>query len=188
MLLKFNNDHDANMRLAGTVVRYNGSPFYIRQVNDLFAEGYDILDEEGEDARIHIRDEGWDFASPPLGYVNTRVGVSMYVARWPHRKQKQGLVLDRLDLRSNYVGISAQPNVRDLAKTIIAYYPTVEECFGKDRSRRRSIAFHREFAIGEKALFYRTMPVADIDEEKFIVADNFYANYIKEVVGEKWLK
>jgi hypothetical protein len=32
------------------------------------------------------------------------------------------------------------------------------------------------------------MPVADIDEEKFIVADNFYANYIKEVVGEEWLK
>ena len=89
----------AQQRLRGTIVMYDGSPFYIENVRvseddpEEFVAHGGMVNDRGVYERhdVNLEDEGWnDFRNlPALGYVNTPTHL-YHIARLPARTVKHG--------------------------------------------------------------------------------------------------
>lgn len=143
----YTNTEYARSRLTNTVVRApNGQPIYINSVggpnNNIRVSALNLLTEEEEAFRL----SDLDLTPAPLGYINVG-GVAKYLSRAPMRRDwHQGLRY--ANIRVSDGSSSRDLNYRDVAKTIIGSFPTLERCIKKIQIYpRRSYAFSRSFCL-----------------------------------------
>lgn len=145
------NVNDAQMRLAGCVVRYSNTPVYISRVfesgGDVFCEFNKLGEMDEGHRRRKVNDENWNFKPVRLGYVNLR-GETFFVERAPVRKWKQGLHPDNIhivpDFRDGRKGILTTMALRSC---INGDYPSIETAVDRINNKWISHAFHRFYAL-----------------------------------------
>jgi hypothetical protein len=194
--MKYDNVNDAQMRLGGTVIRYNGKPVYVIDVGDKKdPETFDTyiylnitFPIDGVVDQVLIDDPLLDFSPVPVGYVNYN-GGSAYVHRVPIRKWKQGLHRDNLNVEwDTYNGLGEDADIlvtSSLARSILNEYPAFDEAIERVRSKRdKSCAFNRKFSlvrsdIGLLWLYYKGEQVGWIEGEQTFVLGNEH-RYLQE--------
>lgn len=142
----------AGSRLVGSVVRFNGKPVMVDNVDEEGrATGYYIKSERPFNA--HISNMNLD--PVPLGYINTGSNA-VYIARQPKRNDwRQGMRFANVkSINSNIT-----PNelgYKCIAPCIMGEFPNIEECQKAVANGANSMAFSRRFSIGNnKSLSYR---------------------------------
>jgi hypothetical protein len=171
----FDNVRDANMRLQGTIVRYEGQPIQIHEVVGVDAAiklvVMGLVDEEVQ--RLGLDDPELNLDPVPLGYVNEGKGTS-YVERIPIRKWKHGLHRENVHIRGDMVELGRDViRTRYMADTILGVFPTLPEALQSVvEGRRKETAFNRKFSLrmdeetGIVNLMYRTERVGFVMDGK----------------------
>lgn len=167
--VEYENLHDAQMRLQGTVVLYDGEPVYITGINqvgpddpkgDIFrvyasplpykpARG--VMEAEG--FRKFISSKKFDMAPFPMGFMNLN-GVAYYCSRLPRRQQRQGLSNGTFSCIG--VGMPDVPALRfentidkqPFVDCIKGKYPGFKDAIREiERGNANGMAFDRSFAV-----------------------------------------
>jgi len=164
---------EAEMRLSGSMVMYDGEPVYITGVTgaapgdpkpDIFrvyavplplphgvlggrAAGND------EAFRRFISSRRFDFQTPRMGFVNYNNGI-YYCCRMPQRQQKQGLCngtffcREVVGQRGEGYNLNSFLGTQEFVDTIKGRYPTFPEAIEKLKTTDAlAVAFSREYAI-----------------------------------------
>lgn len=184
----WDNQQDAHMRASGTVVRFNGKPVYIKDVQ---TEGGELLVNfvyllTGRKSTARLSDELWNWKPVPTGFVNTGDKV-FYVQRKPVRKWKQGLSRDNCSVFPKALGMQEMFKSKQFGRTVMRDYPSYKEAFAKVRSEGGQVAFHPDLAIsrskvGPIYLLYRTDTVGWLEQGELILGDDW--SFLKEIVQE----
>lgn len=158
LAIKYEGVADANMRLKGTVVLYEGNPVYIRNV--VAGEKDEILRVQADpipikprtmdeaEMRKYISSKKFDIAPFKMGYVNAPTGC-FYCSRLPSRQQKQGLSSETFtgrDHRGNAVPFSNFTTCKEVVAMVKGDYPSFEVA-KRALAKCPSVAFDREFAL-----------------------------------------
>jgi len=201
MHIWYDNKKDAEMRLNNTYIRYKGKPAYVL--------GFTA---EGRRVKIHLevgidRNEvviDWaspdiDISSPPLGYINlhsmNKGNEALYAARMPSRRQAQGLIPDKIVyMECGKTGTWRHRNpIRDAIMRVISNdYRDAVGCYEhwfEERKDGFTVAFSREWAVGERGVYWRAHCVGQVKHESgkhIITLDKtlFYDTDIKEVFAD----
>jgi len=186
----YDNVDDARMYLSGTVVRLDGTPVYIRQVEPLDSGGitarYRVLGEDNNRNRT-LADGGWDLTPVPLGYINLGRDGCYYLIRTPGRRYHQGLHGDSLcSLRNGRVTVFGFPDMALLSRTILGEYPTYQEVYDAVTHGSQPKAFTRTLALnggGHITLEHRGTEVGYEADSAMVLYPEFA--YLKENIREQ---
>lgn len=169
----YDNVHDAEMRLSGTVIRFLNEPVYVRSVytnnNNIYLHLQNCINDE--EKKVKLTNEGIDISSPPLGFIQSLSGYGMtyfYAARMPARKQQQGLDTRRMVVYNPIAGGIARlhANLRQIGECIKGLYTDNLINYRdliKTMDPRIVIAFSRNIAASTSTLYYKTHPVGKIE-------------------------
>ena len=172
-MLKYDTVEDATMRLNNTIVRYAGRPVHIVQVfkkrnsKYIWLKFEDLYDNNTYDVKLD--DDKWNFASPPLGYIQHTPDSSVYLLRLPERKQAQGLHIERIYYTTNsekgLTNLMQYPNYRDVRFAISNDYSSACHWFDlKNRFKRFSLAISRDLCLTSTSLFFHCHSVGSIEQ------------------------
>jgi hypothetical protein len=163
----YENLGDAQMRLQGTIVLYDGEPVYITDVRevgpgdpkgDIFRVyasplPYDPGIRRAEEMRKFISSKKFDLAPFPMGFMNFQGNV-FYCTRLARRQQRQGLsagTLSALPVGNPTVGahrFETLISVPEFLDCIKGRYPTVAEATRQiEEAGATGIAFSRSFCL-----------------------------------------
>jgi hypothetical protein len=165
--LTYDSVEEAQRRLVGTIVTYDGQPV---QVNDVRSHPDGILrvsfsawpfDGREPDVRKMINSPLFKrFVTPPLGFCNYFSGRSancFWTERVSARTQRQGLSSDTFNAsalqsgdRANYSAIVASDGFREM---VCGEYPTYADALAR-LVPNSSIAVDRNFALAKSAGSY----------------------------------
>lgn len=177
--LTYDTVEDARMRLLNTIVRFAERPVYIMDIqakrSNIFISFEDMYD--GNTFTMKLRDEKWDFSSPPLGYVQHSANASVYCYRSPERRQAQGLHIERIMYALNGRGLqqgdNRYNNYRMLRYPIADDYKPAKTWFTMQRMQAVfELALSRDLCISQDSLFFHTHKVADVREDGTIIILN----------------
>ena len=151
----WDNAQDANMRIARSVIRYDGFPVFVHEVletRDGLMVYYSTMEEDAGNLAgepVPLTDNGWDFTPVPLGYLNTPRYGALYSSRVPIRKWKQGLHMENFVVRrgERHYEVGEFLNDQVLTNCILGNYPKFKQCLDKVLKDRESAAFHRHYAL-----------------------------------------
>lgn len=167
--IPYENVGDAQMRLQGSVVLYDGEPVYIREVTQVgagdpkgdvfrvYAEPLPLTSRERnreDEFRKFISSKKFDMAPFPMGFMNWN-GDAVYIHRRARRQQRQGFSegtfgADFVSQNPNGTGINFGTCVKskEFVDCIKGKYPSVSDAtkiIMNDKAR--SVAFSRTFAL-----------------------------------------
>ena len=175
----FHSWEHASSYLSGSVIRYNDEPVMVDHVDEENNLVFYPIKTLGGNSRVRVTtteldDRGINMKPVPLGMFNFcnedgYVLDSAYLSRVPNRGWKIGLTSHNMNtyvVRSSYDNVIANYRNNNLIKstsffnTVMNIYPTYQgvlEEFETAMSRRRSIAFSRNFTIiaEDRKLMYR---------------------------------
>lgn len=186
----WDNQGDAQMRTAGSIVRWKGDPVYIKEVyiNDNRKVAARMVNlRTGKQHRSILASKDWDWTPVPTGFVNVR-SRTFYVSRVPIRKWKQGLHRDNVKI------VPQNPGGRDIIRTaefaacVRRDYPSFEECMTRlDDKIAVSWAFHPEWAVerdpsGLTWLLHRSRKVGWLQDDEAKLGEEY--GYLKESYAE----
>jgi hypothetical protein len=191
-MLSYGEEYEyAHDRLAGSVVRKDGVPCLIQNVE---GDGFTTYRNLGSAKWLEDQLENFNLEPIPLGFVNTFKQGLVYAYRLPARKFRQGLRADTF-----YYAGPPQFKIRydspDLINTALNIFPSVESCAENVivEEYQYGCAFNRHWAIGKKkkggmSLLFMTKPVGTIDfhhdgEKPQIKLENRF-KYLEECLGE----
>lgn len=182
---------DLRMRLSGCLVRYKGRPVTTSSHNMTLLIS-DVL--TGENAQIKHDDPDLDISSPPLGYVNDD-RMSYYVARYPLRRQKQGVNSENTYQRAEgkeELGEeqTLQVHWSGIGECVLNDYPTLSDTLAHLEviEQAHSRAFHRKFCLiktsvpGLYQISHMTHRIGLYSKTNQAVISPQYAN--SEMIGE----
>lgn len=168
---RYPHGHDAAMRLAKTIVHYDGEPVYVKSTWDNTLMVIWRMKEGMPDFVVDANDSRLDIASPRMGFLSYG-GEAYYAMRNPIRTQRQGLDITRL----NFQRLRQRDVLRFNVDTDLLYgfrkmlsneYPSVEEA----ASSRHSEPFGKTWALRNigskkvKLLYHRSEAVGFYDKE-----------------------
>lgn len=192
--LRYDNQHDVEMRLHNTIVRYKEQPVLCRirapetePFNGLGVQIRPIAAKQWGEI-IHSSDSDLDISSLPLGYLN--VGdFTAYITRIPYRKQKQGISSDNTSwwpetFTSVHISFWSAIMSKNFCNTVFNIYPNAEQALkalSKKASSVYSIAIHRKFALvkdelGIIKIKHMTKPIGWIppgEKKGFLTEENY---------------
>lgn len=198
----YDNLHDADMRLNGSIIRYCGKPIYVQQCEyhmrgngialkaDMCLPPYDGL-------YVSLDDPNLDFSSAPLGYIDyhTQYGMScVYAVRMPARKQVQGIVPNRIQLYMNGTRQVARNNlsIDHIGRCIMGEVMGYKQYLLVVATRKAQIvSLNRHVAAGYKKLFFMAHEIGDIAHQKgkhivTITSPSFNYFNFEEVFDDNW--
>lgn len=138
---------DLEMRLNRSLVKYNGRPFFIEEVQPNCVLLGKYLDTQRL-AICELPNKNLDIRPVPLGYVNLS-SRAMYVSRIPRRKYKQGLNDQNILLKGymlDGVRVTDLLRSKNLCRCINDEYPSLSDAI-KHAEEHESCAFSRKFAV-----------------------------------------
>lgn len=204
----YENAAEAEHRLYGTVIMYDGKPVYCAGVQGVGANGallklnYLPLQKGGralgDDATIDMSAPGLQVRELRFGYMNSPKNA-YYIVRNPNRHFKQGVTQNSLysepvegdEGRAAYMTFGAmlqEPGFVDMMRGV---YPTPEQAIDKLLSTRdiKAVAFTRDLCIRRDfgdliSLMFKNDKVAwSEDGRRFKLAEDF--KYLKECLAER---
>ena len=188
MTVSYENDWEyASAKLGGSIVRYEGYPVWVVDVNDEYV-CLDKIPSNGGTFKVQLCD--LDLTPLPLGFVNGDNTCS-YIQRVPKRNDwKQGVrAANLMGLSSSSVNLNI--NSVDFVNTVLNKFPSIENCMeyiecGECDSR----AFNRRFSLGTLvkegfSLFYKNYRIGYLDpmRAKSYTLDK-ECFYLKELLEE----
>lgn len=172
--IEYENIEQANMRLQGTVVKYDGEPVYVTNVgqvglNDPKPNIYRVYAaklpyngrEAIEEQRKFISSKKFDLAPFPMGFMN-KDGVTYYCHRLPRKQQRQGLSNGTFSaLEAGTAGVGAGLafkgdnklrlefviEMQEFVDCIKGKYPSFEIATKQIEDGARGVGFSRCFAL-----------------------------------------
>lgn len=186
---RYLNPSDVQMRLAGTIIRYQGEPFWVMHTDGMLVYGNILtgdLDDPANSISVDSSDVELDISSPPLGMMNHGEWGPCYVMRGPRRSQRQGvnpshLLVKRLtsgQLR-NGVPFGGFSDRQAVDRMIKGEHPTFHSLV----AFKRSGTFHRRWAVTRSNfpqymfLYHKTRCVGFVNVERRVVniPKNFFS-------------
>ena len=172
--------HDIQLYLTGSIIRINRTPIYIRGTDDgRKAPVIHIVRlKDGKQDKISINDERLNFLPVPLGYVPTEEDPT-YISRQPLRKWKQGLSNENIRILGGHersrIGFPEFHKVLDA--TIRGKRKGYEEAIEEGGS------FHREFFVMADILFYKGREIGSINKGDAILEPSYdyLSTYLEEL-------
>lgn len=166
---RFDNHRDAESRLLGTILFYQGKSFLVEGISPSLKLTGSIV-TTGQNVTVSQEDPDLQYFCPPLGNINTEAG-SFYVMRQPMRRWKQGI-----DMRALFCPDTPRPllhrhlHFKGLAECLEGVYPSFEESLSSFQGRnpfkqteKARVAFSREFSVSRTgALNYKNRQVGNI--------------------------
>lgn len=173
-MISYGTDYGyANDRLSGTLVRYEGYPCFIHNINlsDGRVSASFLTTDRFKDQNLYLK--YFDLSPVPLGYVNLKSAVS-YVLRYAKRQYKQGLRSNTLSFKGPRVSMESP----EFADSIMNRFPELETCLDYvENEEKQSIAFHRKFAIRKTSknimLDYRGFSCGALRKDKLSLEPKF---------------
>jgi hypothetical protein len=166
---RYDNPSDVNMRLKGSVVRYDGRPIIVSSIrDDLSMTCFDLLTQRK--LFIHSSESALDISSPPLGWVNPYSDENWpgYIMRQSLHSQKQGFSTHNARVFFPFHGITRgysmdnEESQKVLGLTIVGEYPPLSSVL----RRTRGGGFDRDWAVVAKnstnrsmTLYHKVIPV-----------------------------
>jgi hypothetical protein len=152
----FATQADIKLRLDNTIIRWKGRPYYCRNSGESYQLMlYQVANRQEEAIIVDVGDPLLDFSSPPVGFLN-HDEYCVYYSRVPHRKYKQGLANDSIEvhlLNGQKTRDYEHQYVSDKkALMFMGSYPSYHYCWDvihrkPKEVRKISHAFSRNFAI-----------------------------------------
>lgn len=184
----WDDQHDAQMRVYDTVIRYHGEPMYVDEVDDELFIHAEPLKDGLPRVKAHVKNRGWNFKPVPTGYMNVDFGA-VFVARYPCRKWKQGLHRDNVVTIPHRWGFRAIRRA-EFRNVVLNKYPTWEECYqilSNHDLPYEAMAFHRLYAVekdplGLMYLMYRGERIGWFQDDKPMLGLEY--NFLKEELQE----
>lgn len=186
----FDNQHDARMRLDGTIIKYRGKSSIVQMIDEELKLHIMRL----EDGRVFVvgqRDKGVELRAPSLGYMNTPRGAA-YAMRKPARMWKQGLSPRHIFYKHQRFPMAIE--TQDMAHCFDGVYPTLEEARkmldkGNNPFKPRameSAAFSRHWALHvDGGMLYKGDVVGRFGDKPVLVDKYVWlAEYLEEVLDE----
>lgn len=177
--------NDISQKMAESIFKYQGRPYYVRHSGGNKIDLYELQNATGHIVyTIKYDDDGLDFSSIPLGYVNLKPYVAVvYLTRVPVRKVKQGINTSNTKMNSLPGSLKKGYNMTStlfsegFVNMAIEKYPSLEESLEKLRkkdSKSGEVAISRSIAlmIDEQDIikvFYKNEYVGWIQPGKFLV-------------------
>jgi hypothetical protein len=167
LAIQYENLNDAQMRLANTIVLYDGDPVYITQVGmkeegdpkddtfRVYASPLPYAAHRGAkgEMRKFISSKKFDMAPFEMGFMNLN-GVAYYCSRLPRRQQRQGLssgTFSCIPVGAPHVGALRLENViaqQEFVDCIKGKHPSYADAVRLiERGEAGSVAFARCFAL-----------------------------------------
>lgn len=162
--VEYENAQEANFRLQGTLVLYDGEPVYVSQVlhepdlpkGDIFRVYTSSLPFNGvrEGDRRYISSGKFDLTPFRMGFVNLN-GDAVYLSRNSARQNRQGLgerTLSAQALKEDVALPRFTALIREQAfvDCIKGKYPPVEQALKKlQEANVNSVAISREYAVAK---------------------------------------
>lgn len=190
---------DVPMRLSNCVVMYDDKPVMIGEVTvdgDIVMMNAKHL-SNGMNFIIELPDDKLSLRPVPVGYVN-HDKQAVYVSRNPVRRYKQGL--HHQNVRLNYAAAGGGANLlrahgrqsdvisgRGMSECIHnSYFSMADAIRLLEDGDRRSVAFHRKWAVSEddtvglRHLFYRGREVGTLTDNGPILGKKY--RYLAEEI------
>lgn len=189
----YDGPEQTKMRLAETVVAYDGKPVYVTGVTAGNKLNLVKLPKMNDNFVCGLNDPKLNFLDLRLGYVNTN-NYAAYMRRTAGRQQRQGLhkgvvIIGDRDLQNkvvlNWEELIHTPEFFDAFQGI---YPNFADVVQRmlENPKIRSMAFHRRFALhrdeelGFYELRYRGRRVAWGDPNQFNLPSEY--SYMTEMI------
>lgn len=164
---RYDSSSDAHMRLQGTIIRFEGQPYFVREVlPDMTFRAWNMVDKT-PDVILHANDIRLDIASLRCGYIEAdKKEGSWYPMRHPARQQKQGIEPSRMsyfdpkvsDFRSGF-GATASL-LKNFRKMLLDDYPEFEQSVAEGRPISKSWSFTTTKDPSVRLIYHKTTPVA----------------------------
>lgn len=185
----WDNPDDANMRLAGCVVRHAGRVVYVERIDGDMDVLYTVVGDQNEQTKMApLDDPDWDFSPMPTGYMN--IGdVAYYVERVPCRRWKHGLHPDNVMVSPPRLPVRNFMKRPEFRASIENKYPSFDEVLKAVRQRaERSRAFCKHYAlrrdeVGLVWLLYRDIKVGWLEDDSSIHLGPEF-EFLKEDIAE----
>lgn len=182
----WNRAEDAHMRLAGTIVLFNGEPVYVTRVNPDHKVLFCFL-STGKKGEAAWEADAWDYRPVKTGFVN--LGREMFfVERVPVRKWKQGLHRENTAVYPERPGIFDIIRTKEFAACIKRDYPSFKDVMRALRNGSAdSRAFHplwglQKTPLGLVWVCYKKETVGWFEGGKLKLGDGF--QFLKESAEE----
>lgn len=96
--IRYQNSHDAHMRLQGTICRYKGDACFVYDMSGELSVSIVMLRSPFPTLKVKYNSADLDVSSPPLGWCNPpeRLFQPSFWLRNAARQQQQGLALGRV--------------------------------------------------------------------------------------------
>lgn len=176
----------AGTRLDQTVVRLkNGTPVFIHRVGGVKNVYYCKLSKYNgdRDRWDKCKLDDLDLTPVKLGYVNLEGFDAGYCVRVPKRNDwRQGMRRANIKFLT---GMLREVSYREFNDTIIGKYPSFKESSKRSAETGRTIAWHRNWAVGiGDHLMHKGKMVGRIREDKPVLAEKF--NWLEESLEEAY--
>jgi len=198
----YDNIHDADMRLTGTIIRFDKQPCSVLRCFEHLKRLYVCLRDCVTDSEIKVALDNpkLDISSPPLGFIRylSPYGPSyIYAARMPARRQRQGLDPSRLHYYNPITRSSTRiiATMGQLGDCIMGKFNQPDREYNSivvgDKDSRCVVAFSRELAASLTNLYYKTACIGEITHEDgvhnvTITSYSFSFYPFKGVFNESW--
>jgi len=184
----YDQDH-ASLYLQGSIIRVDSMPVWVERVErshttkSLMLQ-YRNLETIGKSApKIRLSSSRVDMTPVPLGFLNFsdfgRPNVVVRAYRIPSRQWRIGLTTDNLRLYPHKFDYS-EPKSKViqsiyLKDSICGEFPSADEAIERTRTKVRSTAFSRTFAIERRKLKYIQVieDVGEIHKGEIMLYDNY---------------
>lgn len=203
----YDNLHDAQMRLEGTIIRLGRLPIIISSIYTDYVNGkakiflrYSSCVGSEASRTCMLDDKRIDVSSPPLGYVPiTRNGKAtcVYAVRQPARKQQQGISPHRLFVFPNgSEGRTARNNLtnKQIGIGILGKFngPKMYEKRAHELEHYDiDVIFSRDIACSWRHVYYKAHVIGTIrhEDNKHIVSvssSTFKRYNFEGIFDENW--
>lgn len=182
----YDNEHDANLYLTESIIRFQHDPVYItvaRYKGDgKISLGFMRL-LDGEKNEALITDVRFNFSPVPLGYAQDSLGRITYVARQPSRTWKQGLS-DKNILNYGHDGrvkVRNLPDWKPLHNCIMGKVKSLDKAIEEGGIVSRDL-----FIKGNRDLYFKGKKIGTMRGAKPILLNeySFMDKYLEEVFGK----
>lgn len=203
----YDNLHDAQMRLEGTIIRLGRLPIIISSLYTDYVNGkeeiflrYSCCVGTEASGSCMLSDKRVNIASPPLGYVPITLNgraTCVYAVRQPARKQQQGISPHRLFVFPN--GSEGRPTRNNLTNKqigtgILGKFngPKMYEKLAYDLEHYDSdVIFSRDIACSWRHVYYKAHVIGTIrhEENRHIISissSTFKRYNFEGIFDENW--
>lgn len=156
MKCPWDSPNDIQRYLSGSVVRYEGHPYYVTFDGISTFSLYELTDQVNRKMSIKYDDPDLDVDSPELGYYMDG-GRVLRLERQPQKQYSQGLTKNNTSVFTldgkNYPSYKHPLLCQGVANMLLGVYPSLDEAFAILETKKE-VALSRDVAMNSNGKGY----------------------------------